>query len=71
MQIYFMSKVLYLRKFKNLFNLNLSGNPIFMLDDYKLFIAAYFPNLMSLDYRILNEKMVSMNSVVFLHKPKL
>lgn len=66
-----MSKVLYLRKFKKLFNLNLYGNPVSTLDDYKLFIAAYFPNLMSLDYRMLNENMVSRNSGVFSHKPKL
>lgn len=59
-----MSKVLYLRKLKNLFTINLSGNPVSTVDDYKLFIAAYFPNLMCLDYRVLNEKMVSKNSGV-------
>lgn len=66
-----MSKVLYLRRFKKLFNLNLSGNPVSMLDDYKLFIAAYFPNLLTLDYRILDEKMVSMNNGLFSYKFKL
>lgn len=66
-----MSKVLYLKKFKNLFTLNLSGNPVSTVDDYKLLIAAYFPNLTCLDYRILNEKTVSMNSGMFWHKPKL
>uniref|UniRef100_A0AAQ6IJB3 Dynein regulatory complex subunit 3 n=1 Tax=Anabas testudineus TaxID=64144 RepID=A0AAQ6IJB3_ANATE len=61
-----LDNVLYLRKLKNLFTINLSGNPVSTVDDYKLFIAAYFPNLMCLDYRVLNEKMVSKNSGVFL-----
>ncbi|KAF3700235.1 Dynein regulatory complex subunit 3 Leucine-rich repeat-containing protein 48 [Channa argus] len=50
------SKVLYMRKFKNLFTLTLFGNPVSEADDYKLFIAAYFPNLTCLDYKIVNEK---------------
>ncbi|XP_040918810.1 dynein regulatory complex subunit 3 [Toxotes jaculatrix] len=51
-----LDNVLYLRKFKNLFTLNLFGNPVSEEDDYKFFIAAYFPNLKCLDYRLLNEK---------------
>eukprot|EP00064_Thunnus_orientalis_P002945 superscaffoldBa00000232_g2953 len=51
-----LDNVLYLRTFKNLFTLNLLGNPVSEEDDYKLFIAAYFPNLNCLDYRYLNEK---------------
>uniref|UniRef100_UPI0037E89321 dynein regulatory complex subunit 3 n=1 Tax=Semicossyphus pulcher TaxID=241346 RepID=UPI0037E89321 len=47
--------VLYLRRFKNLFSLNLSGNPASKEDDYKLFIAAYFPNLVFLDYKLLDK----------------
>ncbi|TDH02828.1 hypothetical protein EPR50_G00156910 [Perca flavescens] len=50
-----LDKVLYLRKFKNLFTVNLFGNPVSKEDDYKFFIAAYFPNLVCLDYRLLDE----------------
>uniref|UniRef100_A0A8C9ZMX4 Dynein regulatory complex subunit 3 n=1 Tax=Sander lucioperca TaxID=283035 RepID=A0A8C9ZMX4_SANLU len=59
-----LDKVLYLRKFKNLFTVNLFGNPVSKEDDYKFFIAAYFPNLVCLDYRLLDEKTVSINSGV-------
>ncbi|XP_042370602.1 dynein regulatory complex subunit 3-like [Plectropomus leopardus] len=48
--------VLYLRKFKNLFAINLFGNPVSKEDDYNFFIAAYFPNLKFLDRRLLDEK---------------
>uniref|UniRef100_A0A8C3APE5 Dynein regulatory complex subunit 3 n=1 Tax=Cyclopterus lumpus TaxID=8103 RepID=A0A8C3APE5_CYCLU len=48
--------VLYLRTFKNLFTVNLYGNPVSQEDDYKLSIAAYFPKLSCLDYRLLDEK---------------
>ncbi|XP_059204382.1 dynein regulatory complex subunit 3 [Centropristis striata] len=50
-----LDNVLYLRKFKNLFSINLSGNPVSEEEDYKYFIAAYFPNLMCLDYRLIDE----------------
>nr|XP_020471996.1 dynein regulatory complex subunit 3 isoform X2 [Monopterus albus] len=51
-----LDNVLYLRRFKNLFNLTLCGNPATEEDRYIFFIAAYFPDLMCLDYKILNEK---------------
>uniref|UniRef100_A0A3B4YRY4 Dynein regulatory complex subunit 3 n=1 Tax=Seriola lalandi dorsalis TaxID=1841481 RepID=A0A3B4YRY4_SERLL len=57
-----LDNVLYLRKFKNLFTLNLSGNPVSKEDDYKFFIAAYFPNLMYLDYRLLSDETVKASS---------
>ncbi|XP_026213735.1 dynein regulatory complex subunit 3 [Anabas testudineus] len=60
-----LDNVLYLRKLKNLFTINLSGNPVSTVDDYKLFIAAYFPNLMCLDYRVLNEKMKNEASIKY------
>ncbi|XP_035471315.2 dynein regulatory complex subunit 3 isoform X1 [Scophthalmus maximus] len=50
-----LDNVLYLRKFKNLFTLNLFGNPV-SKENYTFFIAAYFPNLTCLDYRLLNDK---------------
>nr|XP_046270927.1 dynein regulatory complex subunit 3 isoform X1 [Scatophagus argus]XP_046270928.1 dynein regulatory complex subunit 3 isoform X1 [Scatophagus argus] len=51
-----LDNVLYLRKFKNLSGLSLLGNPASKDSDYKFFIAAYFPRLMFLDYRLLDEK---------------
>ncbi|KAM9780509.1 LOW QUALITY PROTEIN: dynein regulatory complex subunit 3-like [Neosynchiropus ocellatus] len=48
--------VLYLRKLKNLKTLNIHGNPFPTTENYKLYIAAHFPNLMYLDYRTLSEK---------------
>ncbi|XP_034395891.1 dynein regulatory complex subunit 3 isoform X2 [Cyclopterus lumpus] len=51
-----LDNVLYLRTFKNLFTVNLYGNPVSQEDDYKLSIAAYFPKLSCLDYRLLDEK---------------
>lgn len=51
-----LDNVLYLRTFKNLFTVNLYGNPVSQEDDYKHSIAAYFPKLTCLDYRLLDEK---------------
>lgn len=39
--------------------LNLYGNPISEEKDYTLFIAAHFPHLMHLDYRLLDDTTVS------------
>ncbi|XP_035763919.1 dynein regulatory complex subunit 3 isoform X1 [Neolamprologus brichardi] len=51
-----LDNVLYLRKFKNLAAFNLFGNPFLNEGDYRFFIAAYFPKLMFLDSRILDQK---------------
>uniref|UniRef100_I3J1Z7 Dynein regulatory complex subunit 3 n=1 Tax=Oreochromis niloticus TaxID=8128 RepID=I3J1Z7_ORENI len=51
-----LDNVLYLRKFKNLAAVNLFGNPFLNEGDYRFFIAAYFPKLMFLDSRILDQK---------------
>ncbi|XP_062295278.1 dynein regulatory complex subunit 3 [Scomber scombrus] len=51
-----LDNVLYLTKFKNLFTLNLCGNPVSKEDDFKVFITAYFPNMKFLDYRYIDEK---------------
>uniref|UniRef100_A0A3P8WIC9 Dynein regulatory complex subunit 3 n=1 Tax=Cynoglossus semilaevis TaxID=244447 RepID=A0A3P8WIC9_CYNSE len=50
-----LENVIYLRKLKNLLTLNLYGNPISEEKDYTLFIAAHFPHLMHLDYRLLDD----------------
>lgn len=54
-------QVIYLRRFKNLHTVNLSGNPLSEDENYKLFIAAYLSDLVYLDYRLLNEETVSSN----------
>ncbi|XP_043091322.1 dynein regulatory complex subunit 3-like [Puntigrus tetrazona] len=51
-----LENVLYLRKFKNLRTLNLAGNPICDEERYKTFVAAYLPDLVYLDYRLLDEQ---------------
>ncbi|XP_034749717.1 dynein regulatory complex subunit 3 [Etheostoma cragini] len=60
-----LDEVLYLRRFKNLFAVNLFGNPVSREDDYKFFVAAYFPNLMCLDYRLLDEKTKNKASIKY------
>uniref|UniRef100_A0A3P9ASA7 Dynein regulatory complex subunit 3 n=1 Tax=Maylandia zebra TaxID=106582 RepID=A0A3P9ASA7_9CICH len=61
-----LDNVLYLRKFKNLAAFNLFGNPFLNEGDYRFFIAAYFPKLMFLDSRILDQKTVSANPIYIL-----
>lgn len=51
-------QVIYLRKFKNLRTLNLTGNPVCDNEVYAMFIAAYLPNLVYLDFRLVEENMV-------------
>ncbi|KAG7265367.1 hypothetical protein CRUP_004455 [Coryphaenoides rupestris] len=51
-----LDNVIYLRRFKNLHTVNLSGNPLSEDENYKLFIAAYLSDLVYLDYRLLNEE---------------
>uniref|UniRef100_A0A3Q3NL64 Dynein regulatory complex subunit 3 n=1 Tax=Labrus bergylta TaxID=56723 RepID=A0A3Q3NL64_9LABR len=64
-----LDNVLYLRKFKNLFSLNLCGNPASKEDDYKLFIAAYFPNLTFLDFKLLELQTKNDASVKYQNAP--
>uniref|UniRef100_A0A8C9TD26 Dynein regulatory complex subunit 3 n=1 Tax=Scleropages formosus TaxID=113540 RepID=A0A8C9TD26_SCLFO len=54
-----LDNVVYLRKFKNLRTLNLAGNPLCKESNYKVFIAAHFPELVYLDFRILDKQTVS------------
>lgn len=60
-----LDEVMYLGKLKNLFTLNLSGNPLSEEDDYKLFITAFFPNIRYLDYRYLNSEIKKEAAVKF------
>ncbi|XP_030433775.1 dynein regulatory complex subunit 3 isoform X2 [Gopherus evgoodei] len=48
-------QVVYLRQFKNLRTLNLTGNPVCENEQYSMFIAAHLPDLVYLDFRLVDE----------------
>lgn len=50
-----LENLIYLRRFKRLRSLNLAGNPIYEDENYKMFIAAYLPELVYLDFRLVDE----------------
>ncbi|XP_049632975.1 dynein regulatory complex subunit 3 [Suncus etruscus] len=49
--------LIYLRRFKNLRTLNLAGNPLTEAENYKIFICAYLPDLVYLDFRRIDERL--------------
>uniref|UniRef100_A0A8C5RH74 Dynein regulatory complex subunit 3 n=1 Tax=Laticauda laticaudata TaxID=8630 RepID=A0A8C5RH74_LATLA len=55
-----LENMIYLRTFKNLRTLNLTGNPVCDNEVYSMFIAAYLPNLVYLDFRLVEENMREM-----------
>lgn len=50
-----LENIIYLRKFKNLRTLNLTGNPVCENEAYNLYIPAYLPGLVYLDFRLVDE----------------
>ena len=52
-------QLLYLRRFKQLQTLNLSGNPICQADEFRQYTIAYLPSIQFLDYRLVDEQSVS------------
>lgn len=52
-------QVIYLRQFPCLRTLSLAGNPISEAEEYKVFIYAYLPDLVYLDFRRVDEQAVS------------
>ncbi|KAM4632501.1 dynein regulatory complex subunit 3 [Discoglossus pictus] len=60
-----LENVTYLRKFKALQTLNLAGNPLSKDEQYKLYIAAHLPNLVYLDFRLLDENIKAIANVKF------
>ncbi|XP_020769658.2 dynein regulatory complex subunit 3 isoform X1 [Odocoileus virginianus] len=52
-----MMNIIYLRRFKALRTLSLSGNPVAENEDYKMFICAYLPDLVYLDFQRLDDHM--------------
>ncbi|XP_063171018.1 dynein regulatory complex subunit 3 [Candoia aspera] len=55
-----LENVIYLRKFQNLRTLNLTGNPVCDNELYSMFIAAYLPDLVYLDFRLVDGNMREM-----------
>ncbi|XP_068279549.1 dynein regulatory complex subunit 3 [Nyctibius grandis] len=47
--------VIYLRRFKNLRTLNLTGNPLCDDERYMLFVVAYLPDLLYLDFKLVSD----------------
>ncbi|XP_063574116.1 dynein regulatory complex subunit 3 isoform X1 [Pongo abelii] len=54
-----MMNIIYLRRFKCLRTLSLSGNPISEAEDYKMFICAYLADLVYLDFRRIDDHTAS------------
>lgn len=57
-----LAQVIYLRRFKNLRTLNLTGNPLCDDERYMLFVVAYLPNLMYLDFKLVNDSTVRISA---------
>ncbi|KAL1778927.1 dynein regulatory complex subunit 3 isoform X1 [Sigmodon hispidus] len=62
-QISNIMNVIYLRRFTCLRTLSLSGNPIAEAEDYKMFIYAYLPDLVYLDFRRIDEQAKEMAKI--------
>jgi hypothetical protein len=58
----FFSQLIYLRRFKDLRTLSLTGNPVAEAEDYKMFIHAYLPDLVYLDFRRIDDHVASVPS---------
>ncbi|XP_015264753.1 PREDICTED: leucine-rich repeat-containing protein 48 [Gekko japonicus] len=50
-----LENLVYLRKFKELRTLNLAGNPVCDNEAYTMYIAAYLPDLVYLDFRMVED----------------
>lgn len=59
-----LDNIIYLRRFKNLQTLNLSGNPICSLEEYKQYLMAHIPKLEFLDYRLTDPTAVSIGVIL-------
>lgn len=60
-----LENLIYLRKFKQLRTLNLSGNPLCEDEQYKLFVAAHLPDLVYLDFRLQDENIRDIANVKY------
>ncbi|XP_003210671.1 dynein regulatory complex subunit 3 isoform X1 [Meleagris gallopavo] len=50
-----LENVVYLRRFKNLHTLNLTGNPLCDEEQYMLFVVAHLPDLVYLDFKLVSD----------------
>ena len=50
-----LDNLIYLRRFRNLQTLNLNGNPISELPEYRAYVVAHLPCVEYLDYRLVDE----------------
>ncbi|XP_048465208.1 dynein regulatory complex subunit 3 isoform X2 [Rhincodon typus] len=50
-----LENIIYLRRFKRLRTLNLAGNPMCEDERYSMYIPAYLPTLMYLDFRLIDK----------------
>ncbi|XP_075686746.1 dynein regulatory complex subunit 3 [Rhinoderma darwinii] len=60
-----LENLIYLRRFKQLRTLNLSGNPLSEDEQYKLFVAAHLPDLVYLDFRLIDENISDIANVKY------
>ncbi|XP_069591750.1 dynein regulatory complex subunit 3, partial [Ranitomeya imitator] len=60
-----LENLIYLRRFKHLRTLNLSGNPLSEDEHYKLFLAAHLPDLVYLDFRLVDENIRDIANVKY------
>lgn len=56
------AQVIYLRRFKNLRTLNLTGNPLCHDEQYTLFVVAHLPDLVYLDFKLVSDTTVSISA---------
>lgn len=56
------AQVVYLRRFKKLRTLNLTGNPFCEEEQYVLFVVAHIPDLVYLDFKRVSDTTVSMSA---------
>ncbi|XP_077305649.1 dynein regulatory complex subunit 3 [Lithobates pipiens] len=60
-----LENLVYLRRFEHLRTLNLAGNPLCEDTNHKLFVAAHLPNLVYLDFRLLDENIRDIANVKY------
>ncbi|XP_028670451.1 dynein regulatory complex subunit 3-like [Erpetoichthys calabaricus] len=60
-----LESIVYLRRLSKLETLCLAGNPVEQIQDYKLFVAAYLPKLVYLNYKLLDSETRRLASVEY------
>nr|DBA19254.1 TPA: hypothetical protein GDO54_015116 [Pyxicephalus adspersus] len=60
-----LENLVYLRRFEQLRTLSLTGNPICEDENYKLFVATHLPNLVYLDFRLIDENIRDIANVKY------